>query len=171
MNQDSQILERAKRQAMPMPESRKRLSFKREFSQEEYTRLSLGLVPREMEDKWLIFLEDNQLFFHRSWTGHCLYQLCLEKKEQGYSVAEAWGNRNQDQYRNTDDEYDGALLAFLIDNFLLGKHTPFPVPSGLPEKIPQGLYQHHVAGTAYPEKTMPIKTSFIEKLKQFFRKH
>jgi len=29
-------------------------------------------------------------------------------------------NRNQEEYRNTDDNYDLDFLSFLVDNFLLG---------------------------------------------------
>jgi len=147
--------ERNSWQTVPMPESRSCLAFAREFTQEEYNQISLGLIPQEMEDKWFIFLEDNQFFFYRSWTGHCIYQLRLERKEQGYSVAEAWVNRDSKQYSNIDDKHDIALLNFLIDNLLLGRHSPFPVPTDLPKNVPTGLYQHHVAGTAYPESSQP----------------
>jgi len=33
----------------------------------------MGLVPEEIEDKWFIYWEDDTLFFHRSWTGNCIY--------------------------------------------------------------------------------------------------
>ena len=60
-------------------------------------------------------------------------------------------NRDPGQYVVTDDEYDVALLSFLIDNFLLGKQTPFPLPPGHQDSWPKGIYQHHVSGSGYPE--------------------
>jgi len=172
MNEDNHSLEKAARdswKSTPMPEKRARLSFQREFSQDEVDQLSLGLIPHVMEDKWFIFLKDDQLFFHRSWTGVCIYQLQLKKGEMGYSVSEAYVNRDKEQGRSTDDEYDASLLSFLIDNLLLGKSTPFPLPGKLPKKIPKGMYQHSIAGTAYPEITTPTTISLLDRVKWFFR--
>jgi hypothetical protein len=138
-------------QVLPMPKQRKHLPFERLFTQYEFDQISLGLIAHEMEDKWFIFLDDMQLSFHRSWTGHCIFQIRFEKQDREYATTEVWVNRNQEEYRNNDDDYDIALLSFLIDNFLLGKNTPFPAPSNLPEDLPKGVYQHNVSGTAYPE--------------------
>jgi hypothetical protein len=92
-----------------------------------------------------------QLNFHRSWTGQCIYQMKFERKGNEGFVTEAWVNRNQEEYRNFDDNYDIELLSFLIDNFLLGKNKPFPIPSNLPKNLTSGVYQHSVSGSAYPE--------------------
>ena len=32
-----------------------------------------GMIPEVMEDKWFIYWKDDALFFHRSWTGFCIY--------------------------------------------------------------------------------------------------
>ena len=138
-------------QSLSMPKQRKNLAFERLINQDEFDQISLGLISHDMDDKWFIFMEDMQLHFHRSWTGHCIYQVRFEQKEKGYAVSEAWVNRSKEQYRNNDDDYDIALLSFLIDNFLLGKNTSFPLPSNLKENLPKGVYQHSVSGTAYPE--------------------
>jgi hypothetical protein len=141
----------SRKKVLPMPASKSRLSIKREFTQEEYNRIALGLIPLSMDEKWFIFLENDWLYFHRSWTGACIYQLRLENHEGNYSVAEAWVNRDPNQYKCTDDAYDVALISFLIDNFLLGKRTPFPLPSDVPKDLPKGAYQHHISGSGYPE--------------------
>jgi hypothetical protein len=39
------------------------------FTETEHARLQEGLVLREMEDKWFVYLDEPYLFFHRSWTG------------------------------------------------------------------------------------------------------
>jgi hypothetical protein len=148
---DRKVATRETWKAFPMSASKSRLSFNREFTQEEYDRIALGLIPRSMDEKWFVFLEDNWLYFHRSWTGACVYQLRLESNGDNYSVAEAWVNRDPNQYKGTDDAYDVALLSFLMDNFLLGKRTPFPLPSDVPKDLPKGAYQHHVSGSGYPE--------------------
>ena len=103
----------------PLPKARVCLPFERTFSLEEYEHLRRGFVPQEMEDKWFIFLEDDLLYFHRSWTGYCVYQLRLEAVEGSYKIAEAWASRNPEQYTATDDEVDVFTLKMLIDNLLL----------------------------------------------------
>jgi hypothetical protein len=137
--------------AIPMGELKSLLSFSREFTPEDYERLSLGLIPMGMDEKWFIFLEDDWLYFHRSWTGACIYQVALERKGNDYVVAEAWVQRDPDKYKGKDVDYDAAVLSFLIDNFLLGKQTPFPLPNDLPNDFPKGAYQHSVSGSGYPE--------------------
>ncbi len=112
----------------PMPESRKRLPVGRELSPEEYEQISLGIIPRGMDDRWFIFLEEDWLYFHRSWTGLCIYQCRLEKRGDRYVIAEAWVNRDSDQYGRTDDDYDANLLRRLIDDYLLQKFKKIPPP-------------------------------------------
>ncbi|HYW73662.1 MAG TPA: hypothetical protein VE961_21750 [Pyrinomonadaceae bacterium] len=137
--------------AMPLPASRARLPFQRAFSQAEYDQIAWGLIPLQMEDKWFIFLEADCLYFHRSWTGICVYQVAFATRDGAAVVTEALVNRDRSQYRGADDAYEAALLAFLIDNFLLGRRTPFPKPKHLPATAPAGLYQHHISGSGYPE--------------------
>jgi hypothetical protein len=144
-------------QALPMPKQRTRLVVEKFFTQNEFDQVLMGLIPQSMDDKWLIFLEDMQLNFHRSWTGHCVYQIQFEKRNDGYVIVEAWANRDQKQYKNNNDDYDIALLLFLIDNLLLKKNTPFPLPSQLSNDLPKGVYQHTVAGTSYPEVSIKKK--------------
>jgi hypothetical protein len=60
-----------KTEALPSLKSTIRLD--RTFSPDEMNLIKRGLVPEEMEDKWFIYWKDGTLFFHRSWTGYCLY--------------------------------------------------------------------------------------------------
>lgn len=130
----------------PLPEQRAQLFLNRQFTQDEYDLIGEGLIPEAMEDKWFIFLEDDVVYLHRSWTGFCIYQVSLAKDGANYAVAKAFVNREPNQYAATDDRYDEKLLTFLIDNFLLGKSSLFPVPAGVATGIATGLYHHQVAG-------------------------
>ncbi len=143
----------------PLPEQRAWLSLQREFTQEEYELIRYGLIPEAMEDKWFIFLEEDVLYFHRSWTGFCIYQLSLINQGANYTVAEALANRDASQYSGTDDGYDEKLLTFLIDNLLLGRRSMFPVPAGVPSGIATGLYHHHVAGVGPRARETPERMS------------
>jgi hypothetical protein len=121
----------------PLPAARARLKLTRSFSPEEHRRLALGLVPKGMEDKWLIFLEDGWLYFHRSWTGKCVYTVRLRAEGaegEGSAIEEAWVNRDPEEYKRTDDAYDARLLGFLMDRLLLDRDVPFPLPAEAPEE-------------------------------------
>ena len=130
----------------PLPQQRAALSFERAFTEEEYELIRQGVIPEEMENKWFIFVEEDVLYVHRSWTGFCMYQVRLKKEGAEYRVVEAFANRDSNQYSATDDHYDVKLLNFLIDHFLLGRSSTFPVPPGVATGIATRLYQHHVAG-------------------------
>ncbi len=155
------------RDIQPLPNKRSPLSLQREFTLEEYRRLSYGVIPREMEDKWFIFLEADTLYFHRSWTGCCIYQLSLKSDGEKYTIVDAFVNRVPRQYSETDDRYDERLLMFLVDNLLLGKHSPFPRPAGLPRGMLAGLFQHHVSGTGYTEEEVPKRAGWRGRLRRW----
>ena len=130
-----------------MPEARARLGYARSFDRDRHARVVRGLVPREMEDKWFVFYDEPWLFFHRSWTGLCVYQVRLRAEGEGSVVEEAWVNRAPEEYRETDDAHDVAILSFLVDALLLGLVVPFPVRASVdPKKA--SLVMHHVVGNA-----------------------
>jgi hypothetical protein len=137
-----------------MPQETAILGYTGEFSSEEFDRISRGLIPYAMEDKWFIYLDGNTLYMHRSWTGNCIYQVEFEAVAEKHIVRCALVNRDQTQYKSTDDVYDAALLHFLISNLLLGKQDEFPVPGAVSKRYAKGSFQHNVSGTAYPEKLL-----------------
>jgi len=109
-----------------MPLARTALHLERSFSFKEYERISLGCIPRDMDDRWFIYLEGEWLYLHRSWTGFCIYQVRLEAVGNSYRISESWVNKDREQYVSKGDDYDQAFLSFLIDRALLGKETPYP---------------------------------------------
>ncbi|MEI7989939.1 MAG: hypothetical protein WCI88_12950 [Chloroflexota bacterium] len=110
----------------PMPSSTTKLVFNRSFTNQEFALLSAGLIPKDMEDRWFIFMDGDWLYFHRSWSGFCVYQIRFEQEGEIYVVVKAIANRDPEQYRGTDNQYDADFIGFLIDDFLLGKRVPFP---------------------------------------------
>jgi hypothetical protein len=72
-----------------------------------------------MEDKWFVFWEEPSLFFHRSWTGDCVFQLRLKPYELGYAVDEAWVNRDPEQYNSGGKSNEIKLISNLIEHLLL----------------------------------------------------
>lgn len=60
------------------------------FSEEQFQQISLGFKPQSMDDKWFIYLHDeNSLCFHRSWTGLAVYQVKFRRENGSYIVDEA----------------------------------------------------------------------------------
>lgn len=136
-----------------MPPAHSEIPYERIFSAIDYAALQRGVTPRAMEDKWILFIENGVLRLVRSWTGFCIFEVDLAANEDGGAVARyARANRDESQYGG-DDAYDPFLLSFLIDNLVLGRARPFPLPPGekpSPERG-HGLLQHHLTGTGYPE--------------------
>jgi ADP-ribosyl-[dinitrogen reductase] hydrolase len=136
----------------PMPPATALLPFKAEYSAEECDTIAHGHLSKSMDDKWDIVAHDGRIRFHRSWTGICVYDMRLEEVGGRYRVAEARVNRDPMDYtagsNRHDEEYDAALLGFLIDDLLLGRGTPFPLPSTVNEKDGPA-FQHHISGTGY----------------------
>ncbi|MBV6627050.1 MAG: hypothetical protein KI793_29625 [Rivularia sp. (in: Bacteria)] len=98
-------------QIQPMPKLRTRLRVEEVFTREEYKYLTWGFIPVSMDDKWFFYLEKDWLYIHRSWTGFCIFQVRLERFEDGYEIIEAWVNDDPEQ------RYDKLLLfwiSFLI---------------------------------------------------------
>jgi hypothetical protein len=84
----------------------------------EHARLCDGLVPEEMEDKWFIVFDGGALWFHRSWTGLCVYRVRFAEEDGRFRVSEAIMNRDPAQYRSTDDAHDADLVARIMDGLL-----------------------------------------------------
>jgi hypothetical protein len=142
--------ERATRQSWlglkPLPAQRSQLSLQRAFTEQEYERICLGLIPDRMDDKWFMFTEEDTLYVHRSWTGYCIYQLTLIREATNYAVGEAFVSRDENRYSGGDDPYDEKLLMFLIDHLLLGESYPMPLPANVLAGIATDLHYSHVLG-------------------------
>jgi hypothetical protein len=138
---------RASWKTQPMPEARASIPYERAFDAAEHERVTRGIVPEQMEDKWFVFHEGPWLWFHRSWTGVAIYAVKLRITDTGSAVEEAWANRSPEQYRETDDVHDAAILSYLVERLLLGHDARFPVRASVdPEKV--SLLVHHVVGHA-----------------------
>jgi hypothetical protein len=105
--------------ALPLPAARAAIPVAREYTAAEHARIARGFIPRDMDDRWFIYLEGDTLFLHRSWTGACIFVVRFAPAGAGYRIAEAWANRDPVQYRVTDIHADATDIARLIDLLLL----------------------------------------------------
>ena len=106
----------------PMSDIKEQIAIERSFTQEEFEKIKLGHLPQDMDDKWFIFFEDPWLFFHRSWTGVCIYMLKIEPVNEFFHIVEAWLTRDDSQFNVGEDlEFNIDLINAIIDSRLLNR--------------------------------------------------
>ncbi len=108
----------------PLPEKRATLPLGQPYSAEEFSLIQRGLVPQRLEDQWFIFYEGDALFFHRSWTGDCIYVVHFHATGDEMRATYADINREPSQYSETDDQRDRERVLELIDVLLLQRSVP-----------------------------------------------
>lgn len=108
------------------PSARMTIMLDRRFTSQEMTKIRKGLIPEKMEDKWFVYWHKNTLFFHRSWTGLCIYRVRFVADGTSWRMVEADVNRDPEQYRETIDGMDAGLISWLIDVLLLRKDVEYP---------------------------------------------
>jgi hypothetical protein len=128
---------------LPLPANRIPLGFVATYDDSEAERIRQGFIPQQMEDKWFVYCKEDWLYFHRSWTGTCIFGVQLDS--QGIRVIDSWITADPQQPVSKDLDYNRKLLGCLIDTLLLGKTCKFPAPSDLPDEL-AGIYQHHIIG-------------------------
>jgi hypothetical protein len=114
----------------PMPVQSSSFALNREYPAFDSWLISRGFVPRQMEDKWFIFLRDDKLLFYRSWTGFLIYEVETSWRGDALRLGSVRVNRQSNEYSETDDRYDRDLLIYLIDVVLRGIRSEFPVKRG-----------------------------------------
>ena len=110
----------------PMPREHITVTFQHEFSLDDYEKLQYGFIPKQMEDKWFIYFEDNKIYCYRSWTGFCVYIVEFEVTQRNSKIVKITINRDREQYSETDNNWDCQFIVYLINLLLLKKKTPYP---------------------------------------------
>ena len=97
----------------PWPELRP-LAFEQTLDAGPARALLLGNVPMEMEDKWFVFRDGDQLLFHRSWTGILIFRVALAEAEDGrVMLSNVFRNAVVEQYSGDDDDAATTLAALV----------------------------------------------------------
>jgi hypothetical protein len=99
-----------------MPPGRERIELSRRFTREEHERLLRGHIPENQDDRWFVYVDEDVVHIHRSWTGFCMYEVELAPSGDGYEVKAAWANRDPDQ--GMDPAFD-SVAAALLDRLAL----------------------------------------------------
>lgn len=99
---------------VPMPAQRGSFRLDMQLNEAEYLQLRAGSIPEEMEDKWFFYHEEDRVFFHRSWTGYCIY--IAEVQPQlggGCLLGVVSANLDPTQYRGSLAEAEAMLRSLL----------------------------------------------------------
>ena len=107
------------------PSDRQYFEFPMEFSKADGERLKLGYIPKGGDDKWFIFFEDDWLYFHRSWTGICIYGVQLCSLSNGVRITSAWANRDRGVYNSPGLEADIRTVHRLMHTILLARRPRY----------------------------------------------
>jgi hypothetical protein len=129
------MAERATRgrwQNEPMGDERNSLPLTFALDKAQMDIVSMGVIPRVMEHKWFIFLEDGRLHFHRSWTGVEMYEIRFEFDGKRHVAREVWTCRAVGLARpsGTEDQYDVDLITRLMRGKFGIEIRPDPQPTG-----------------------------------------
>ncbi|ASG19507.1 hypothetical protein Y958_00725 [Nitrospirillum viridazoti CBAmc] len=103
---------------LPLPARREPLNLFLSFSDVDADKLRQGLIPASMDDRWFIFFEDGWLYFHRSWTGACIYAVRLDGSPMGVRVIDSWASRDVDHYNSPGADHDRETVTRLIQSLL-----------------------------------------------------
>jgi ADP-ribosylglycohydrolase len=129
-----------------MPDQRSTIELDQRYPPEELARIKLGLIPDQMEDKWFVYWQDETLFFHRSWTGICVYAVRFRCDDDGAAMVAADINRDPEECGTADDDDHAELIPYLIDVLLLRR--PATYPSAQSSDAEEALEQWSVVGRA-----------------------
>jgi hypothetical protein len=99
------------------------------LDQEAYKRLQLGHLAYEMQDKWNIYMEDDTVHFHRSWTGMELFRFTAEpvlsnalsldhEPTQQYIVSSFEVEQDHERYTETDKQAIKNTLSEVLQAVL-----------------------------------------------------
>ncbi len=114
----------------PFPDKSSRIRLKRRFTEEEFEKMSYGFVPESMDDHWFAFLENETLYYHRSWTGNAVYKVKFVKEEKFYIPKDVRLNRKgfKPIAYFLPKYLHSKLLLFLVQAELLEQDDPVPIP-------------------------------------------
>jgi hypothetical protein len=108
-----EIATRSRWKILPISNNAIKIFLKIEFDSTEFEKIKIGLIPQQMEDKWFIFFEDNWLYFHRSWTGFCLFKIKIEQKNTNSTTTELWVEKNTGLYPESEENAIAFITARL----------------------------------------------------------
>ncbi|MDL5514424.1 hypothetical protein QSE00_21605 [Arenibacter sp. M-2] len=99
----------------PMPDEKESFFSGRKLLFDEYSKLEKGIKPSDMDDKWFVYTINESIFFHRSWSGHCIFVVKVERENNEFFLGDVIANRKPDQFGNSEIEVKKEMFEKLVD--------------------------------------------------------
>lgn len=115
--------------------------------------IRLGLRPQGQDDRWFAFCENDTIFFHRSESGHGIFEASMRQVDGGgFVVSNAAVTGDLTRYKRSTDEIESTKLGGMISVLLAGRavtpHARQAVASGKKDKICRVLHLRGREGSA-----------------------
>ncbi len=125
------------------------IEFSKYFSRIEFERLTYGLNPSSMEEKWIIIYDNEQIYFYRSWPPYNLiFRIKLLKNEDCFYFSKFEISLEFLNTKWNSSEYSVKLLNYLIERLLLGRLLNFPFPDQIKDKTKRAIFRHSLVGSS-----------------------
>jgi hypothetical protein len=103
------------------PEQFVKLPIEKQLSDDQMSKVLLGKKPLDMDHRWIIYYNDGFLYFHRSWTGNCIYKIKIDKSNYAAKIVEVLVNTNPKEYKYSNIPEEINHFNQLFDSFLQSK--------------------------------------------------
>jgi len=93
----------------------------RVWSDGEWDRIKLGYAAQSMDEKWDVFVEDQTMFVHRSWTGNGIFEASFSPVARGgWRISAAVVESDPTRYRRSE-QFDRVMLELVLSSVILGE--------------------------------------------------
>lgn len=99
----------------PLPNTYTTIALDILLTERQSNAVKMGFIPEEMGEKWFCYFDNNTLYQHRSWSGHCIDQIKFIAEGNQLRADSAKVNRDSSQYSNTDDAEDVKRITEMLD--------------------------------------------------------
>ena len=108
------MVKKADWKTVDMPEEVEHFTMEMKLTADGLKNLKEGHHPKEMEDKWFMYFENDRFYIHRSWTGFCIYIISTVLDSDTLEVTV---NRNKEQHTETSAERDKIMVTMLLNSW------------------------------------------------------
>jgi hypothetical protein len=88
------------------------------LSKKEFSLFDNGIYSNSMDDKWNIFVLDNFIYFARSWTDHCIFNVAFNGHDSFVILSNVIVTKDKTQYNSNDVQQDKNFLLRIIQMYV-----------------------------------------------------
>lgn len=100
---------------LPMPEKHVTVPLDLTLTDEQMSIVLLGHIPEAMEDHWFMYCGDNQIHYHRSWTGICVFEAAFNESFNGFQINSLTINQDPKECSIEPEKGTALFCALLME--------------------------------------------------------